>query len=156
MATSPQLAERTVKLFLRILAITALGALLGSCAVDAYSPLPFPSFMRQQAREAPPPDEPPAVATIVREQLDSIFVPGSLPHNTQVSPPHRNPRDLNWLACVKADVSFANGRVENRIYLITIDKDQIVDRRLSGAEDNCSSERFEPIRTSKLLDQKTE
>jgi hypothetical protein len=140
---------------MRILTITGLGAVLGSCAVDAYSPLPFPSFMRQKAHEAPPPDEPPAVATIVREQLDSIFVPGSLPHNTQVSPPHRNPRASNWLACVKADVSFANGRVENRVYLITIDKDQIVDRRLSSDQDHCPSEHFEPIRTGKLLDQKT-
>ena len=145
-----------MKLFIRVLATTGLGAVLGSCAVDAYSPLPFPSFMRQKAREAPPPDPPPDVATIVREQLDSIFVPSSLPHNTQVSPPHRNPRALDWLACVKADVSFANSKVENRIYLITIDKDKIVDRRLSGDDVNCSSEHFEPIWTGKLLDQKIE
>ena len=112
--------------------------------------------MRQKAPEAPPPDEPPAVATIVREQLDSIFVPGSLPRNPQVSSPHRNPRALDWLACVKADVSFANSKVENRIYLITIDKDKIVDRRLSGDDVNCSSEHFEPIWTGKLLDQKIE
>jgi hypothetical protein len=112
--------------------------------------------MRQKAHEAPPPDEPPAVATVVREQLDSIFAPGSLPHNTQVSPPHRNPHALDWLACLKADVRFANGRTENRTYLITIDKDTIVDRQLSGDEDNCSSEHFEPIKISKLLHQKTE
>jgi hypothetical protein len=110
--------------------------------------------MRQKAREAPPPDEPPAVATIVREQLDSIFVPGSPPQNTQVSPPHRNPDALDWLACVKADVSSANGKVENRIYLITIDKGTIVDRPPSGDQDNCRSENFEPIKTATLLDQK--
>jgi hypothetical protein len=57
---------------------------------------------------------------------------------------------------VKADVSFANGKIENRIYLITIDKGTIADRRLSGNEDNCSAEHFEPIKISKLLDQKTE
>ena len=108
--------------------------------------------MRQKAREAPPPDEPPAVAMIVREQLDSIFVPSSLPHNTQVSPPHRNPHALDWIACVKADVTFANGKIENRIYLITIDKGTIVDRRPSGGEDNCRSENFEPIKTAKPLD----
>jgi hypothetical protein len=56
---------------------------------------------------------------------------------------------------VKADVSFANGRVENRIYPIMIDKGTIVDRRLSGDEDNCPSEHFEPIKTGKL-DQKNE
>jgi hypothetical protein len=143
-----------VKLFMRILAITGLSAVLGSCAVDAYSPLPVPSFMRQKAPEAPPPEEPPDVAIIVREQLDSIFVPGSLPHNTQVSPPHRNPRAPDWLACVKTDVSFANGRVENRIYLITIDRGTIVDRQLSGDEDNCRLEHFEPIEIGKLRDQK--
>jgi hypothetical protein len=112
--------------------------------------------MRQKAHEAPPPDGPPAVAMIVREQLDSIFVPGSLPHNTQVSSPHRDPHALDWLACVKADVTFANGRVENRIYLITIDKGMIVDRRLSGDEDNCRSESFEPIKTATALDRKNQ
>jgi hypothetical protein len=101
--------------------------------------------MRQKAQEAPPPDEPPAVAMVVREQLDSIFAPGSLPHNTQVSPPHCNPRALNWIACLKADIRFANGRIENRTYLITIDEGKIVDRRLSGDQDNCSSEHFGPI-----------
>jgi hypothetical protein len=112
--------------------------------------------MRQKAPKAPPHDEPAAVATIVREQLDSIFVPGSLPHNTQVSPPHRNPRALDWLACVKADVSLANSKVENRTYLITIDKGTIVDRRLSGDGDNCRSENFESIKTAKLSDHKNE
>jgi hypothetical protein len=150
------LAEPIVKLFMRVLAITGLGAGLGSCAVDAYSPLPFPAFMRQKAREAPPPDPPPDVATIVREQLDSIFVPSSLPHNTQISRPHRNPRAPDWIACVKADVRFANGRIDNRIYLITIDKGTIVDRRLSGDEDNCPSEHFEPIETATPPDQKNE
>ena len=147
------MAEPTVKLFMRVLAITGLGAMLGSCAVDAYSPLPLPSFMRQKAREAPPPDEPPAVALIVREQLDSIFAPGSLPQNTQVSSPHRNPRALNWIACLKADVRLANGRIDNRTYLITIEEDKIVDRRLSGDEDNCQSEHFEPIKTATPLEQ---
>jgi hypothetical protein len=42
--------------------------------------------MRQNAHEAASPDEPPAVATVVGEQLDSIFAPGSLPHYTQISP----------------------------------------------------------------------
>jgi hypothetical protein len=140
---------------MRVLAIAGLSAMLGSCAVDAYSPLPVPSFMRQQAREAPPPDEPPAVAVIVREQLDSIFAPGSLPHNTQVSPPHRNPRALNWIACLKVDVRLANGRIDNRTYLITIEEGKIVDRRMSDDEDNCPSEHFEPIKTGKQPEQKT-
>jgi hypothetical protein len=78
-------------------------------------------------------------------------VPSSLPHNTQVSPPLRNSHALDWIACVKADVTFANGEVENRIYLITIDKGTIVDRRLTGDEDNCPSEHFEPIKIDKLL-----
>jgi hypothetical protein len=57
---------------------------------------------------------------------------------------------------VKADVSFANGKIENRIYLITINEGKIVDRRLSGDEDNCATEHFEPIKTAKPLDLKNE
>jgi hypothetical protein len=117
--------------------------MLGGCTADAYSA--FPTFMRAKVPEIPAPEEPPAVAAIVREQLSSLFLEGSLPHHIQVSAAHRDPRALNWIACVKAEVNSATGRpMGSRIYRIAIAGGKIVDRRLSDI-DNCSTEHYEPI-----------
>ena len=86
----------------------ALCASLGGCTTDAYSS--FPAFMRAKANEAAPPEHPPEVAAIVREQLGSIFLANSAPHNVKVSPAHRDPRAQDWIACVKADVTSATGK----------------------------------------------
>jgi hypothetical protein len=117
---------------------------LGGCAVDANSP--FPALLRQKPHETARPEDVPAVAAIVREQLDSIFLANSSPHNVQVSPAHRDPRALDWVACVKADVSSATGGImESQIYRITIAEGKIVDRRRSDVQDNCLSESYQPI-----------
>ena len=117
---------------------------LGGCAVDANSP--FPALLRQKPHETARPEDLPAVAAIVREQLDSIFLANSSPHNVQVSPAHRDPRALDWVACVKADVSSATGGImESQIYRITIAEGKIVDRRRSDDQDNCLSESYQPI-----------
>ena len=128
---------------MRVLSIAWLCAVLTGCTTDAHSV--FPAFMRARAPELPP-EQPPAVGAIVREQLDSIFVTGSSPHNVQVSPPHRDPRVLEWTACVKAEVTSANGRpMGSQTYRIEIVGGKVTDRRLSDNEDNCSSESYEPI-----------
>jgi hypothetical protein len=122
----------------------ALCASLGGCTADAYSS--FPAFMRAKAHEAAPPEHPPEVAAIVREQLGSIFLANSAPHNVEVSPAHRNPRAQDWIACVKADVTSATGKpLGSQIYRITIVEDRIVDRARSNDEDNCRSESYEPV-----------
>jgi hypothetical protein len=125
------------------LRIAALWVVLGGCAADPYSALP--AFMRAKAPQTPPPEEQPAVAAIVREQLSSLFLESSLPHHIQVSAAHRDPRALDWIACVKAEVNSGTGRpMGSQIYRITIAGGKIIDRRLSD-NDNCSTEHFEPI-----------
>jgi hypothetical protein len=130
---------------MRVQAIVGLlGAMLAGCTADAYSS--FPSFMRANAPPVSAPEQPPAVGAIVRDQLASVFLSSALPHNVQVSPAHRDPRALNWIACVKADLTTANGReMPTHEYRITIADGKIVDRRLSNDDDNCASEHYEPI-----------
>jgi hypothetical protein len=130
--------------FMVLMAPLVLCTPLGGCAVDAYSS--FPALLRQKPHDTARHEDIPAVAAIVREQLDSIFLANSSPHNVQVSPAHRDPRDLDWIACVKADVTSATGRImESPIYRITIAEDKIVDRRRSDDQDNCLSESYQPI-----------
>ena len=117
---------------------------LAACAADSRSPVP--EFMRAQASEPPPPEPPPDVRQMVREKLDSVFVPTSYPQQVQVSPPHHDVRGPGWTACVRAEVTSATGKpLGVQTYRITISDGVIADRKHVGAEDNCVSETYEPI-----------
>ena len=94
-----------------------------------------PAFMRDREPELAIPEKPPVVAEIVRTQLDAVFVTSSSPRNIQVSPAHRDPRALDWIACVKAEVT----------YRIVIADGKIIDRRRSDKDDNCGSENYQSI-----------
>ncbi len=66
---------------LRIIPHAALfaGALaLGACGF-ADSRAPVPEFMRMKEPEQPPPEAPPDVKLLVREQIDVVFLPTSYP-----------------------------------------------------------------------------
>lgn len=119
------------------LALTACGF------ADSHAPLP--GFMRMKEADPPPPEPPPDVRQLVRNNLDFIFVSTSHPRNVQVSAPHRDPRGLEWTACVRAEVDSAVGRpVGVQDYRIFITGGAIVDRRRAEADDNCSSETYSP------------
>ena len=118
--------------------------LLAACAADPHSALP--EFMKAQASMARPPEPPPDVKQMVRAKLDAVFVTTSLPRDVRVSPPHRDPRGEGWTACVRAELNSATGRpLGPQTYRITIEEGAIVDRRRVGVEDNCASERYEPV-----------
>jgi len=117
--------------------------MLASCAADSHSSVP--EFLRVQASE-PPPEPPPDVKQMVRDKLDSVFVPTSYPQQVQVSPPHHDVRGPGWTACVKAEVTSATGKpLGIQTYRITISDGVIADRKRVGDEDNCVSETYEPI-----------
>ena len=126
------------------IALMAGGALmLAACAADSHSAVP--EFLRVQASE-PPPEPPPDVKQMVRDRLDSVFVPTSYPQQVQVSPPHHDVRGPGWTACVKAEVMSATGKpLGVQTYRITISDGVIADRKRVGDEDNCVSETYEPI-----------
>ena len=96
---------------LRIIAHAALlaGALaLGACGV-ADSRAPVPEFMRMKETEQPPPEAPPDVKRLVREQIDDVFLATSYPREVHVASPHREVRGPGWTACVRAQLTSATG-----------------------------------------------
>ncbi|WFU43864.1 hypothetical protein QA640_16310 [Bradyrhizobium sp. CB82] len=133
---------------LRIIAHAALlaGALaLGACGF-ADSRAPVPEFMRMKDAERPPPEPPPDVKKIVREQLEVVFTAASYPREVQVAPPHHEVRGLGWTSCVRAQLTSATGTaLGTQTYIVTISADKVVDRRRAEADDICGSETYEPI-----------
>ena len=118
--------------------------MLGACGADSHSALPV--FMRAQASDPPSPEPQPDVKKMVREQLDSIFIPASQPQPVRVSLPHRDLHGPGWTACVRAELTSAMGKpLGAQTYRITIEEGAISDRRRVGAEDNCDSESYDPI-----------
>ncbi|BAC51033.1 blr5768 [Bradyrhizobium diazoefficiens USDA 110] len=133
---------------LRIIAHAALlaGALaLGACGF-ADSRAPVPEFMRMKETEQPPPEPPPDVKRVVREQIDVVFVNTSYPREVHVAPPHREVRGPGWTACVRAQLTSATGSALGaQTYIVTISGGKVVDRRRAEADDICGTETYEPI-----------
>ncbi len=132
------------RIVFRAALVGGVALMLGACAADSHSVLP--AFMRAQASDPPQPEPRPDVKKMVREQLDSVFIPASQPQQVRVSLPHRDLHGPGWTACVKAELTSAMGKpLGPQTYRITIEEGTIVDRRRVGAEDNCNSESYEPI-----------
>lgn len=133
---------------LRIISRAALlaGALaLGACGF-ADSRAPVPEFMRMKEAEQPPPEPPPDVKRLVREQIDAVFLTTSNPREVHVATPHREVRGPGWTACVRAQLTSATGAsLGAQTYIVTINAGKVVDRRRAEADDICGTETYEPI-----------
>jgi hypothetical protein len=91
-------------------ALMAGGALvLAGCGL-ADSRSPVPEFMRNKAVDPPPPEPPPDIRQLVRNNLDSVFVAASNPRQVRVSPPLRDVRGSGWTACVRAELTSLMGK----------------------------------------------
>jgi hypothetical protein len=124
-------------------ALTAGVALLLAGCGFADSRAPLPEFMRAKVSE-PPPEPPPDVGQMVRNNLDSVFVNTSYPQKVRVSPPRRDGQ--GWTACVRAEVTSVNGKpLGDETYRVTIGSGMILDRRRAEAGDSCASENYQPI-----------
>jgi hypothetical protein len=132
----------------RIAALAGLfaGAVaLGGCGF-ADSRAPLPEFMRMKELDQPPPEQPPDVRKLVREQLDVVFVAASYPRDVQVAPPRHEPRGPGWTSCVRAQLTSATGTpLGTQTYIVTIASGNVVDRRRAEADDTCTSEAYAPI-----------
>ena len=116
-------------------------ALAGCGLADVRSPVP--EFMRNKATEPPPPETPPDVKRLVRENLNSMFTAASNPRGVRVSPPLREARGTGWTACVRAELTSVTGKpLGAETYRITISGGVITDRR---RDDDCALETYEPI-----------
>ncbi|MBR0973676.1 MULTISPECIES: hypothetical protein [Bradyrhizobium] len=133
---------------LRIIALAALlaGSLtLGACGF-ADSRAPVPEFMRMKEAEQQPPEPPPDVKRVVREQIEFVFLNTSYPREVHVASPHREVRGPGWTACVRAQLTSATGSsLGAQTYVVTITGGKVVDRRRAEADDICGSESYEPI-----------
>jgi hypothetical protein len=126
-------------------ALLASALALGACGF-ADSRAPVPEFMRMKEAEQPPPEPPPDVRKIVREQLDVVFMATSYPREVEVAPPHHEVRGLGWTSCVRAQLTSATGTALGiQTYIVTISGGKIVDRRRAEADDICASESYQPI-----------
>ena len=120
----------------------SVGLALAGCGL-ADSRSPVPEFMRNKATEPPPPETPPDVKRLVRENLDSMFTAASNPRGVRVSPPHREAKGSGWTACVRAELTSVMGKpLGAETYRITISDGGITDRR---RDDDCALEIYEPI-----------
>ena len=116
-------------------------ALAGCGIADSRSPVP--EFMRAKAIEPPPPEPPPDVKQLVRENLDSVFTAASYPRQVRVSPPRHDLRGPGWTACVRAELTSVTGKpLGTQTYRITINDGAILDRQRVEADDTCASESF--------------
>ena len=114
---------------------------LAACGF-ADSRSPVPEFMRNKATE-PPPETPPDVKRLVRENLNSMFTAASNPRAVRVSPPLREVKGAGWTACVRAELTSVMGKpLGTETYRVIISGDTIADRR---RDDDCATETYEPI-----------
>jgi hypothetical protein len=122
--------------------MAGLALLLAGCGI-ADSRSPVPEFMRAKVSETPP-EPPPDVRQMVRNNVDAVFVNTSYPKKVRVSPPRRDGQ--SWTACVRAEVTSVNGKpLGDETYRVTIGSGMILDRRRAEAGDSCASENYEPI-----------
>src|SRR5579872_162278 len=97
----------------RALSIALAGCtlVLAGCGIaDSRSPLPLPGFMRAKPADPPPLEPAPDVRKMVHEKLDQVFTAQSNPQNVRVSEARPELRGLGWTACVKAELTSANGK----------------------------------------------
>ena len=127
------------------IAVTIAALALAGCGF-ADSRSPVPEFMRVKASDPPPPEQPPDVGQLVRNNLETVFVASSNPRQVRVSPPRRDLHGPGWTACVRADLTSAMGKpLGPQTYRILINGGLIVDRRRIEADDVCTSESYQPI-----------
>jgi hypothetical protein len=127
------------------LAVTAGALALGACGF-ADSRAPVPEFMRIKEAEQSPPEPPPDVKRLVREQLDLVFLNTSNPREVHVAPPHHEARGPGWTACVRAQLTSATGSALGaQTYIVKITGGKVVDRRRAETDDICGLETYEPI-----------
>ena len=129
------------------IALTGCALMLAACGLaDSRSPLPLPDYMRAKPAEAPALEPPPDARQMVREKLDQVFTAQSNAQHVQVSEARHELRGRGWIACVKAELTSATGKLlGEETYVISINSGVIIDRRRALPEDACDTQTYQPI-----------
>lgn len=96
----------------------------------------------------PPPDPEPPYRQLISENMQTIFVASSGATDHSVSRAHqvKTLPGRPWFVCLKARFVGTSGEDFGfRTYLIRIEQEKIVDRRLSVPDDGCEQEAFETL-----------
>jgi hypothetical protein len=133
------------RITIRVALMAAAAPALAACGfADMRAPLP--EFMRAKIPDPLPPEPPPDVKRLMRENLEQVFTAASQPTHIRVSAPRHEPSGVNWTACVMADLNSVMGKpLGSQTYRLTIGGNVILDRRRVEDDDNCSSESYEPL-----------
>ena len=133
------------RIITKVVLMAGAALALSACGfADMRSPLP--EVFRAKMPDPAPPEPPPDVKRLMRENLESVFTSASQPARVRVSTPRREPTGLNWTACVRADLNSVMGKpLGTQTYRLIVSGNTIVDRRRVEDDDNCSSETYEPI-----------
>lgn len=128
--------------FARVVMSAAIICSLTGCGI-ADSGAPLPQFMRGRIPEAVKADPEPDMRLLLRASPEAVFLASANPRGVRVSQPRRNPAGSGWTACVRAEVTSVIGQpIGTQTYLVTIAHGAILDRRMAGGTDNCSSESY--------------
>ena len=128
----------------RVVLLAGAALALTACGL-ADMRAPLPEFMRAKIPDPLPPEPPPDVKRLMRENPEQVFTAASQPTRVRVSAPRHEPAGTSWTACVKADLNSVVGKPLGQTYRLTINGNTIVDRRRADDDDNCASETYEPI-----------
>jgi hypothetical protein len=133
------------RITIRVALMAAATLALAACGfADMRAPLP--EFMRAKIPDPLPPEPPPDVKRLMRENLEQVFTAASQPTRVRVSVPRHEPSGVNWTACVMADLNSVMGKpLGTQTYRLAVAGNTIIDRRRVEDEDNCASESYEPI-----------
>src|SRR6476646_4149078 len=115
------------RLFFHI-ALLAWGALaLTGCGLaDVRSPVP--EFMRAKAADPAPPEPPPDIKGMLRDNVESVFTAASRAGRRRVE------------RLRQGGIEFGDGQAAGHPDLSDNHQRRIVDRRRAGEEDTCASE----------------
>jgi hypothetical protein len=133
------------RLFVHITLLAGGALALAGCGLaDVRSPVP--EFMRAKAADPVPPEPPPDLKRMLRDNVESVFTAASRPSRVRVSAPRHEPVGTGWTACVQAELNSVIGKpLGTQTYRVTITGDRIIERRRAVEEDTCGTESYEPI-----------
>jgi hypothetical protein len=129
-----------------------LAVLLAGCTTGTRSEA-NPGSVPQQVVE-PEPD----YRRIIADSIGQIFAKTAAPRNILVSRarPMRQHGRAAWSVCLRASATSMTGRrVPQRTYVLTIQDQQIIDRREATAESDCAQESYERLVVARSVDRRT-
>ena len=121
-------------------ALLCCGALLSGCSSIMGSPDPRPPD--------PAPQPLPAVKQIIANSTDVLFAPTANPKNVAISDLRRFDTAVGseFGVCMRATVTGQAGtELGTVVYVVTVARNRVSDRRRALPADGCDKEKYEPL-----------